>query len=179
MSYRFDSGHSHQYLYKMKTAITENDVEHINKWFDPEYKKELSIDEFTKYLDQSYEHDYGTVCKAIAAIALRSVRTANVTMEQGGITGFQATAVMWEFVSNFMQYKGPMKLARFENMLYPQYADSFDKVISQDTWDWLQEEANKMIIKNNKEGITVNKFVMAHWISISLGKVPFGYTVKD
>ena len=35
--------------------------------------------------------DYGTVCHAIALSAV--ARTA-----QGGITGFQAGAVMWEFI---------------------------------------------------------------------------------
>ena len=44
--------------------------------------------------------DYGTVCHAIALSAVATAWAANKTA-QGGITGFQAGAVMWEFIKNW------------------------------------------------------------------------------
>lgn len=42
------------------------------------------------------EHDYGTICVAIGAIAAAAARAADRS-PNGGITGFQAGAVFWEF----------------------------------------------------------------------------------
>jgi len=95
--------------------------------------------------------------------------------KQGGVTGFQAGAIMWENISNWdSSYKGkPLKLMDFSNMLYPQYDHQFAKEISVDTWKYLQKEAKKKLV----ESPTASDKVIAHWKSIGDGVVPFGYIV--
>lgn len=93
----------------------------------------------------------------------------------GGITGFQAGAVMWEFVRNWMHEDGPMKLVKYDNMLYPQYEDNFDKVISKETFSYLQEKAKENL--ENRNGAASR--VIDHWQSIVDGNVPFGYKIKE
>ena len=67
-----------------------------------------------------------------------------------------------------------MKLLDFDNMLYPQYEDSFEKTISVETWENLQEQAKKNLA--SKDFATDG--VRNHWQSIVDGKVPFGFIVK-
>ena len=64
-------------------------------------------------------------------------------------------------------------------MLYPGYADHYDKVISEEIWESLQEEAKKKLeqAKKNKEFASPN--VVEHWRSIVDGKVPFGFRVGN
>lgn len=46
-----------------------------------------------------YVHDYGTTCHAIAVCAVAAAYACNRTPgARGGITGFQAEAVMWGFI---------------------------------------------------------------------------------
>ena len=131
------------------------------------------LPEFINHLLNDYTHDYGTICHAIAAGTVATAWAMN-NDPHGGITGFQAGAVMWEFVRNWMHEDGPMKLVRYDNMLYPQYDDNFDKVISKETFEYLQEKA-----KENLERGEAHPSVMAHWQSIVDGNVPFGYKIKE
>ena len=51
--------------------------------------------EFFRELTEDYEHDYGTVCHAMAAIGLAAMRAFDRSEgARGGITGFQAGCVM-------------------------------------------------------------------------------------
>lgn len=160
---------------KMKIKLTEKDREIIQEWYD---RKDVeSIDIFIKELDEKYEHDYGTICHAVAAAAMQAARKMN-NESQGGITGFQANAVMWEFVRNWMRLDGPMKLVQYKNMLYPQYFSNFDTVINTDVWNYLQKEAKKLLEENlNKKYIGAD--VLQHWNKIASGQVPFNYIVQD
>ena len=94
----------------------------------------------------------------------------------GGITGFQAGFIGWAAIMEFMGIKkdSPVRIVKYENMLYPQYRENFDKTISQETWKYLQEEARK----NLEENSSANPRVIEHWQSIVDGKVPFGYEVR-
>lgn len=82
---------------------------------------------------------------------------------------------MWGFIRHWQQKQGVLRLVEYDNMLYPQYADSFAKTISQETWDDLQQKAQDNIEKHD----TAHPDVRAHWESIINGVVPFGYSVKD
>ncbi len=136
-----------------------------------------SIDAFIQELHSKYEHDYGTVCHAMAAVAVQAARKFN-DGPQGGITGFQAGAVMWEFIKEFMHLEGPMKLVQYNDMLYPQYFSKFDQTISSDIWKNLQAKAMENLIKaGNNQSTHPN--VIAHWKSIVEGIVPFGYVVAN
>lgn len=142
------------------------------------YKSKQTLDtlpSFLKHLTEDYQHDYGTICHAIAAGAVQAARAIDHS-PVGGITGFQASCIMWAFAQEWMGYKTPMKLIKYENMLYPQYEQSFSKQISSDTWKWLQEEAARKL-EEDQDYLSPN--VKAHWQSIVNGIVPFGYEVSD
>ena len=61
----------------------------------------------------------------------------------------------------------------YDDMLYPQYDDKFDKTINTHTFNTLQNEAKKLLED------TAHPVVKAHWQSIVDGVVPFGYKIKD
>ena len=149
--------------------ITEADKEIIRQWFTEDVS---SVDEFINKLATEYEHDYGTVVHAMTAVAIQALRKFDNT-PQGGITGFQANAIMWTFIRNWMYHEGPMKLVHYERMLYPQYEGEFAKEIDKDTWKCLQDSARKKLT----ESVNVAPKVRAHWLSIAEGNIPFGYTL--
>ena len=136
-------------------------------------KEELSA--FIDKLDLEYLHDYGTICHAIAAVAIAAAWVMERT-DQGGITGFQAGAISWEFMRHWLHLEGPASLVEYKNMLYPQYQNRFEKVISEDTADWLMAEAKKLVAT---EGMRADKAIVAHWVEIASGKLPWGYTIKE
>lgn len=75
-----------------------------------------------------------------------------------------------------------LKLIDYDNMLYPQYEYKFDKVISDETWKDIQEQARKNLEgleELDKEHRLVHPDVIAHWQSIVEGQVPFGYRVEE
>lgn len=61
-------------------------------------------------------------------------------------------------------------------MLYPQCGHKFEKTISKDTWEQLQNVAKKRLEEKNKHA---HPNVIAHWESIVKGVVPFGFTVTE
>jgi len=111
--------------------------------------REVTIDTlpgFLKELSEQYSHDYGTICHAVATAAIAAAWAMDKS-EQGGITGFQAGAIMWEFVRswNHSSNKTGLKLVDYDNLLFPQYGDKFEKTISPYVWENLQKEAAKNI----------------------------------
>ena len=76
-----------------------------------------------------------------------------------------------------MDPDAPARILTYENMLYPQYENKFQKVISKETWEWLQAEAHKNLEKNIDREISPT--IRKHWMDIVDGKVPFGYTVTE
>jgi len=107
---------------------------------------------FLKKLTEDYQHDYGTICHAVA-IAAESAAWAVNKSPSGGITGFQAGAVMWEFIRswNYSSNKTGLKIVDYDKFLYPQYEDQYAKTISEGTWDLIQKEAVSKIEKADKE----------------------------
>lgn len=157
-----------------KKVITEDMKVHLD-WYKEASEQTLeTLPAFMKKLAEEFEHDYGTICHALAASATAAAWAMNRT-EQGGITGFQGGAVMWEFIRQWM-YVGehkPLRLVDYSNMLYPQYADKFERTISQDTWKWLQERAKEQLTND-----AMSPRVREHMERIVNGVVPFGYTVE-
>lgn len=139
---------------------------------------------FLKRLGEDYSHDYGTICHAIAIAAYAAARVVD-NGPQGGITGFQAGAVMWEFIRLWKHIDGPCRLLQYDKMLYPQYDEHYARTISKSTWEWLQKEAKTKLAEAAKQQlvaseVTPSPVVLAHWQSIVDGTVPFGYIVdKD
>lgn len=152
--------------------ITEESGVH-KEWYKE--AREVSLDNLPEFINRicnGFNHDYGTICHAIAASSIAAAWAAEKT-PQGGITGFQAGAIMWEFIKNWQSYDGPMRLLQYNEMLYPQMEDKFNE-ISKDIWEHLQNEAKKKL--DEKESLHPN--VKSHMESIVAGKIPFGYKLK-
>lgn len=155
----------------------EKDRGVIDAWYSLAADQRMeTLPEFLRGLLERYEHDYGTICHAVAAGAVGTVHAMNREPD-GGLTGFQMNYVMWQFIRQTMKQgnKTGMALVDYDNMLYPQYEDRFDKVISLRTFTNLQEEA-KYLLRNRTD---VHPEVRLHWESIVTGKVPFGYRIKE
>lgn len=127
----------------MAKTITEKDGVH-KQWYDQASKQTLeTLPAFLKSLETDYQHDYGTVCHAVAASAIAAAWAAN---NWAGLSGFQAGAVMWEFIRawNKTNNKTGMRLMDYDNFLYPQYEKEY-RTISKETWQAIQKEAKANI----------------------------------
>jgi len=110
------------------------------------------------------KYDYSTVCDEILGLLLDCFGYAS---HQQGITGFQAGCIdsSFLFISRGIQ-KG--RLQNFENLLYPQYLESFngaDSLIAENI-DWLADEAQKKIkqdSKDRKKTYGAHPDVRQHW----------------
>ena len=162
----------------MKEPITE-EMHREKEWFEEAKQQTIeTLPDFMERIMNGYDHDYGTVCHAVAACALAAVWAAN-KCDGGGITGFQASFVMWDFIMQWMypSNKCGLKLIDYDNMLYPQYAYRYEKLISPAVWNNLQREAKKNLEEDDKYAFDC---VTEHWKSIAVdGRVPFGYKVSD
>jgi len=156
--------------------ITESDKDVLEGW--RKEAKEMTakkLPKFIKKLCTEYNHDYGTICHAMACAGVAGMYAVNSDSKQGGITGFQAGAVMWETIKLWGVFgEGPKRMLCLHDMLYPQYESKF-RTISQESWDDLQKQARK----NIHENVSAVESVRAHWRSIINGKVPFGYRVEN
>jgi len=159
-------------LFDKRKIITE-EMNIQNEWYAEAEKMEYkNLFKFINKLVKKYKHDYGTICHAMTAGAVATIYAMNKT-EQGGITGFQAGCIMWQFIRKFMNKKGFFRLIQYDDMLYPQYEESFGKTISKEVFAYLQEKAKELY---NKESAADE--VKEHWKKIIEGIVPFGYTIE-
>lgn len=129
---------------------------------------------FLKKVKENCNTGYGTAPRSIAQAVLA---VAWYLATDFGITGFQASFVMWDFIRDwlFPRNECGMKIVDYDDMLYPQYWDKFEKIITKDTFEALQVAARK----NLESSKQAHPNVIAHWQSIVDGNVPFGYVVKD
>ena len=129
---------------------------------------------FIKDVEEHYNCGYGEAPRAIAQAALA---TAWYLSSKFGITGFQAGATMWDFITGWkmLDNKCGLKLVNYDLMFYPQYDYKFEKTINSDTWEALQKQAKEYLESSEFASQTVR----THWQSIVDGNVPFGYTVID
>ena len=159
-----------------KQPITEKDGVRT-AWM--ERAKDMTLEklpDFLKELTEKYEHDYGTICHAIAAAAVAAAWAVERT-PQGGITGFQAGAVAWEILKGWGGLtigETGARLQNMDNLLFPQYADHF-KAIDRKTWERVQKKAEQ----NLQDTDNVAESVRVHWESVAAGVVPFGLRVVD
>jgi len=139
------------------------------------YDSGFTIENLTEYLTQllDREHNYNTIAEAIIA-GLRASLKAMDRHPNAGITGFQHGWIVHHFLHKELSIKGPAQLLKYEDMLYPQYRNHFEKTITEDTWKYLQDAAKKRLEETN--GPHPN--VKAHWEAIVEGKIPFGYSIN-
>lgn len=122
---------------------------------------------------QKYHHDYGTIVYGCFAAMLGAFNYINRS-PSGGITGFQAGCIGWEAVREFLSIKGAARILDFNNLLFPQYEENFEKFISPEVWKDLQEKAQENLA-NEKQ---VADRVREHWTLVAAGNVPFGFKVS-
>lgn len=158
-----------------------NEEQHLEKqWFEEAHNQTIeTLPNFIEHIMNDYQHDYGTICHALSACALAAVWAAN-KHEQGGITGFQAGFVLWDFIRGWMysDNRTALGIVDYDKMLYPQYEDKFDKVISKETFKGIQKAAQENLDRINN-GEEAHPDVIKHWKSIVSGNVPFGYKIKN
>lgn len=133
--------------------------------------------EFLRDVKDNYDCGYG---EAPRAMAQASLAVAWYLSNEFGITGFQAGAVMWDFIRDWRydNNKCGLKIIDFDNMLYPQYEHRYQKTISCDTWEALQKNAKELLEEYGEGKYRAHPDVIAHWKSIVDGVVPFGYEVN-
>lgn len=117
---------------------------------------------------------YDMCVHAVAACALAAAWAAN---ERAKLSGFQASFVMWDFIRQwfFSDNRCGLRILDFDNMLYPQYEDKFDKTITQDTFDAIRKRAEELLRDKNEYAVDA---VRQHWASIAAGGIPFGYHIR-
>lgn len=156
-----------------RKQITEEDGVH-KEWYERSKDlKDLSdLNGFFNELLEDYEHDYGTICHAMAAAAVATVRVMN-KQPQGGITGFQASAVQWEIIKKLgafpLEEGEPARLCTGNDLLYPQSSYRWG-TITPETRDWLKKKADEKLQEADHESVHPN--VLAHWKKLSSGWEP-------
>lgn len=145
----------------------------LNKGNDVKTIEDLC--DLIKEVEEKFNYDYGVAPRTIGAV---STVVANYLSARMGITGFQASFVMWDFIKGYLKSgnKCGMKLVDYDDMLYPQYDHKFAKTISSHVWKSIQKEAKERLAKDKGD---VHPAVREHWKSIVKGKVPFGYVISD
>ena len=163
-------------MIKRGQKITEEMGVHKQWYIDAKDDKMslVTLPKFLHHLMNDYNHDYGTICHAITAGGMAAMWAMN-RAPQGGISGFQAGAIQWEFIRHWMHKEGSLHLVEYNDMLYPQHADRFAKTLSLKTFQDLQKTAKQ----NLKSSRGAHPHVIKHWKSIVAGKVPFGYKLKE
>lgn len=158
----------------MKTQITEQEfVDKYTKRAD-EVK---SLRDFKDIFNdiKKEELDYGTIVHACSMMMNAAFSLMNKS-EQGGITGFQASCLMWPMIKKFAGTgESPLRVIVFDQMLYPQYEKAFSRILPRETFEYLQKKAG-VILSEEKE---MHVDVRAHLQSIVDGVVPFGYVLED
>ena len=169
----------------MTEKITVTEEMHPEKeWFAEARKQTVeTLPAFMNHLMSDYDHDYGTVVHAISACAVAAAWAADNTPD-GGITGFQASFIMWDFIRQWSKpdNKCGLRLVDYDLFLYPQYEYRFEKTMDEDNWDAIQKEAQRLLDEASEgypDKHPVHPDVIAHWKSIVDGHLPFGYSVVD
>lgn len=163
-----------------KRALTEEKDEETLEAWKRQAKEVCTLEQlvsFIRSLDENYHHDYGTQVHASAAAMMAAFWCFDRISARGGMTGFQASCVGWMIAKELLSFEGPARLQKFEDLLFPQYSEKFEKVISADSWAWLQKRAGELLAEH--PGDEVHNDVRRHWRSITAGEIPFGFRVGD
>lgn len=158
----------------MKKA-TEDDKELMQAWKEKAEKVQTK-EEMITFIDDmaSYEHDYGSIVHACFNAMQAAFNYVNRS-PAGGITGFQAGCLGHMLIQEYFMMKPPYRLLDYNNLLYPQYAYEFEKIIQQDVWDVLQQKAKEEYEKFSGG----SERVKAHLKSVADGHLPFGFQLEQ
>lgn len=160
---------------KQKKKIKE-EMKEQEKWYAE--ADDITLEElpaFINHLVNDYEHDYGTICHAMTAGAIATLYAMDKE-DCGGITGFQASVIMWMFIYHWIKpdNRVGLRLVDYDDLLYPGNGEEFDKVLKPSTFAKLQEAAKEKL----QDYEHAHPSVIAHWQSIVDGIAPYGYEVR-
>lgn len=154
-----------------------------NEWYKE--ANDITLDNLPEFLNKlltEYKHDYGTICHALASGAIATL-WAMEKSEQGGITGFQSGAIMWEFIKhwNYSGNKTGLKIMDYDNFLYPQYEDKFQKTIKKSIWEIIQKQAKEKLEDADHNHVKYLKDLKQYEIDIKkyIQKYPDYYERQD
>ena len=140
-------------------------------------KSKKDLDKLLKEVVSCEELDYGKIVYAICACMMATCNYIDKS-PVGGITGFQAGFIGWEMIKAYTIISNNdcgMKIVNYGDLLYPQYDNHSDRVISASTWKALQDKAKKLL----EESSGAHPKVIERWKSIVENKVPNGYVVEE
>lgn len=164
----------------MSKQVISEEMKVHEEWYNTakQIQTPEQLSDLINHLINDYEHDYGTICHACAAAAIAAANVINRS-PVGGITGFQASAIFWEFWRHWfyghdLKKSPPATLLEHTNLLYPQYEYKYTSIFPE-TWKWVQEEAKKLLLDDRM----MDDSVKSHLQSIVDGVVPFGLTVRE
>lgn len=172
--------------FKSKDKISLREDHQPFKTLIVDWRKEASsmtlqkLPNFLNNIVNNYHHDYGTICHVIAVGAAATMWALNNEKgSNGGITGFQSGAVMWETIMNWQTHlRGkPLRLVDYSNMIFPQYEYKFEKTLSPSVWNTIKDEAKKVLSEMGPG--RGHPDVIAHMENIVAGIIPFGYTISN
>jgi len=158
----------------------EHDEQELRKmWVARARDRSMTMETLPAFLKElaDFEHDYGSICVAIGAAALAAAHVIDRS-PRGGITGFQAGAVGWEFLRGWHQWPEDgvgHQLIDFDHLLYPQYEATFT-TMSRDVFGRLQEAARKHLAEADAH---MHPNVRSHLQKIVKGRVPFGLGLRE
>lgn len=158
-----------------KKIITEEMKVHED-WYKEAHEVTLdNLSEFVKKLCEEYQHDYGTICHAVAAAGIAAMSAVN-NSDTGGITGFQSSMALWGVIRNWMyrDNKTGLKILNMDDILFPQYEDKFTS-INYETFQKVIETAKENLEKETH----VAPRVKEHWLKLAAGIPPFGLKICD
>lgn len=140
--------------------------------------KDITLEELPAVINDlmDREHDYGSICVALGVLAAATAWACN-KHKNGGITGFQAGAVFWEFARAWgspQLGETGSRFVNYDNLLYPQYEDSFG-TIDRGTLERVRAAAVKKLADLNDDMVATQ--VVEHWRYLANGGVPFGLRV--
>ena len=128
-----------------------------------EYKQGFpeSIEELNQIITDltEREHEYGTCVYAMSIAAEAAFKFISHKL---GATGFQASCADLDFLRRIRGMKHGFCVLDYENLLYPQYMDKFDKNYE----DYVLENQPKLkerAIAKLKESPQAHESVLAHW----------------
>lgn len=158
-----------------ETKLTEKEYKAL---LDQKVELVNTLDDLNALIKEivEYNHDYGTIVYGMVGAMKAAFRVVDKS-PSGGITGFQAGFLGWALFREYSSVgDGPLKIVKYENMLFPQYEKSFtDRVIDKSTFEWLQNRAKE----NMSKYPDAHELVKAHQTNIINGIVPFGFKLVE
>ena len=108
-----------------------------DKWYDKAKNvTTTTLSTFINKIVNGYEHDYGTIAHAITASGLAAMLAV---IKEHPISAQQANFIMWNFIYRWMypNNKCGLVLLNYDNLLFPQFEEMFDKVLSPEVFEAL------------------------------------------